>query len=285
MKRSLLLALFAGGLSVAMPAQKPAEPKPDAPTQKLQKLAEWPKLTDSDRAKIAAHLGQFRKDERFHAGARDGLIAMGDKIAPLLFQQVSDRDENINEPIFGVLDTLLGPQHGALLAREGRNSRVMLRRYVALRLCKLFDPELQPVLESMAKDKDDEVAFRASVGLLALGDKEALPAVLRRVRSDWNGCRDLLAEVLPHARSAAAGSWALDIAQKAQAIEQMNALRLMRYLGTKDHMLALKGYLSSEDNIVKKEAINALRVIHGEPPIENMAVFQAIELAKQWQGK
>jgi hypothetical protein len=36
---------------------------------------------------------------------------------------------------------------------------------------------------------------------------------------------------------------------------------------------------------VKREAINTARVLHGEEPIENLSVFQAIEMAKQWLDK
>lgn len=275
------LAILACCLPLAALAQ---EPKPATPA-KAEKLSEWPKLSDLDRDRTMGLLAQFRKQEHLHAGAHDSLVAIGDALAPLLFQQVSDREENINPHIFAVLDEVLGPQHAALLARESKTHKLALRRYVALRLCKLHDQEMLPVLQAMAKDKDEEVVWLANLGLLALAQKPALPAVLARVRTDWPGCRDLIAGVLPAAKSREAGQWVLEAMDKAKAVEQMNALRVLRYLGTKDHTLAIKGYLTAEDNNVKKEAINALRVIHGEEPLEKLSVFQVIDMAKEWQSK
>lgn len=278
----ILFAILACCLPLAAQAQ---EPTPATAPAKIVKLSEWPKLSDLDRDKTMGLLGQFRKQEHLHAGAHDSLVALGDAIAPLLFQQVSDRAENVNPDIFAVLDAVLGPQHAALLARESKARKLELRRYIALRLCKLHDPEMLPVLQSMAKDKDEEVAWLANLGLLALAQKEALPAVLARVRADWANCRELIAAVLPAARSREAGQWVLDSMATAKAIEQMNALRVLRYLGTKEHTLALKGYLTAEDNNVKKAAVNALRVIYGEEPLEKLSVFQVIDMAKQWQSK
>lgn len=276
-------------LSVLLPAllAAPAAGQQDGkpPPKPAAKLEQWPPLADLARDKAIGLVAQFRKDAHLHADARTALVALGDQVVPLLFSLVSDRADNVNEQLFSVFDQLLGPQHSALLAREHKNSRAALRRYVALRLCKLVEPPLQPVLEAMCKDKDAEVVFLANVGLLALRQQSALQPVLQRVRSDWSGCRELLAAVLPAARARTSGQWLLDLAAKATAVEQMNALRLLRWLGTKDHALAIKAYLAAEDNNVKKEAINALRVIHGEEPLENLPVFQVIGLAKEWQNK
>ena len=61
--------------------------------------------------------------------------------------------------------------------------------------------------------------------------------------------------------------------------------RLLRYLGTKDTVVVVRNYLTAEDHTVKKEAVNTMRALHGQEPIENLPVFQVIEMAKEWLTK
>jgi hypothetical protein len=53
----------------------------------------------------------------------------------------------------------------------------------------------------------------------------------------------------------------------------------------KEQASLLRHYLEASDHTVKKEAINTARVLHGEPPLENLPVFQAIEMSKEWLKK
>jgi hypothetical protein len=65
----------------------------------------------------------------------------------------------------------------------------------------------------------------------------------------------------------------------------MAGLRLLRHLMVKEQGALLHRYLDAGEHTVKREAINAARCLHGEAPIENLSVFQAIEMAKQWRAK
>jgi hypothetical protein len=95
----------------------------------------------------------------------------------------------------------------------------------------------------------------------------------------------MIAEVLPQERSLECGNWVFESIAKAGAADQMTGLRLLRSLAVREHGLVLRAYLDAPDHTVKREAINAARALHGEPPIENLAVFQAIEMAKEWKNK
>jgi hypothetical protein len=45
-------------------------------------------------------------------------------------------------------------------------------------------------------------------------------------------------------------------------------------------------FLDTNDNTLRIAAINALRgIVDGEPPIERLAVFDAIEMAKTWKER
>ncbi|HEX5053921.1 MAG TPA: hypothetical protein VFZ65_19235 [Planctomycetota bacterium] len=274
----LLLALAA---PTEIVAQVDAKPEPAA-----SKLAEWPPLKQTDTDRVLALVGQFRKeDPELHAEARKQLLAIGDGAMPLLMQQVSDRTENINTDLFALFDTMLEPRHSALMARETKKPRTELRRYLVRRLCRFGDASLLPVLQTTSKDKDEATAFYASLGMLALKRREAVPAVLAYTKTQWKDVGPLVAEVLPAARSLEVGNWVCEAIAKANAADQMAGLRLLRYLGVKEHQLILRTYLQAPDHTVKKEAINTMRVMHGQEPIENLTVFQAIEMAKEWLQK
>ncbi|GAB4138333.1 MAG: hypothetical protein Fur0037_03990 [Planctomycetota bacterium] len=288
----LLSPLIPLALALAAPAQR--EPVPSSQKietaekngpQEPRRLAAWPALSDANRDRAMGLIRQFHKKEELHRAAEDGLVAIGDSIGPLLFMQLRDGEEQVDEHIEAVLDRILDERHADLIARQIGNKRTAVRRYAALRLCRFRKPDLAKPLEAAAADPDVVAAFRGSVGLLALGRREALPKVLERVRADWNGSRPLLEEVLPGARSREAGGWLLEAAAKGKAVEQQCALRVLRYLGTEDNASGIKSYLGATDGNVKKEAVNALLVIHGRKAIENMTVFQAIGLAKEWQSR
>ncbi len=276
----LLLALIAPRLAPAQGDTKPA------PATTAPKLEEWPTLKDTDKERVLALVGQFRKaDPQLHEEAKRQLIALGDGALPLLLQQVSDRTENCNPLLFAVFDVMLQPRHSALMARESKKPRVELRRYLMLRLCRFVDPELLPVLKAGCKDKDEATAFYASLGMLALKEREVVPAVLAYTKVQWKDTGALVAEVLPAARSMNAGNWVFEAIAKAPAADQMAGLRLLRYLAVKEHSLLLRTYLQASDHTVKKEAVNTMRVLYGEAPIENLTVFQAIKMAEEWLKK
>ena len=257
------------------------KPEPAAATR----LAEWPALKETDKERVLSLAAQFRKDPKLHEEAKRQLIALGDGAMPLLLQQVSDKDEAFNAHLFSVFDETLKPAHAALMARESKKPKVELRRYLFMRMCRFVDPELVPVLKGACKDKDEPTAFYASLGLLALKEREAVPAVIAYTMTRWKEVGAITAEVLPAARSMDAGTWVFEAIAKAPPAEQMAGLRLVRYLAVKEHLLIMRTYLKAEDHTVKKEAVNTVRVLHGEAPIENLNVFNAIQEAEAWLKK
>ena len=261
-----------------------APPKPADPA--TVQLAEWPKLGDGDRKKIVGAIGQFTKsDKSLHAPAHKRLVELGDLAAPLVMLAVSDRTPEANPPLYAVLDELLQPRHAALMARETKKPQSELRRYLTLRLIRFRDPAQVPTLQELTKDKDEQTTFYASLGLLALQQKDALPATLAYTRSHWAEVTNLVAEVLPAARSTEAADWVLAAIGKGSAVEQMAGLRLLRYLLPKERAAELKPFLKASNHTVLREAINAARVVHGEDPIENLPVFQAVKHQQEWLKK
>ena len=254
--------------------------------QDPHKLSAWPKLgkRDGDRARAAAK--QFRKPRaQLHSAASERLKHLGAGVAPVLIPLISDRAQNINEHIFEVLDHVVDETHAALLARETKRKSVECRRYVARRLAGMRDKETLPVLKRMLADKDEDVAFFAALGALAVGEDIGVDGVLAAARQRWGEQRALIAATLTPARSDRAGMRIWLRIEGARPTDQMAGLRLLRYLATKSQRGRLRRYLGSADFAVKREAINTARVLHGEAALEKISSFQAINLAKQWLEK
>jgi hypothetical protein len=232
---------------------------------------------------MSALLEQVKQaDPERQANGVKGLIALGDGVGPPLLQRVQDRDPAANQPLFTVLDAVLGKQHAALLAREVQKPRPELKRYLMRRLCLFADPELAPVFTAARKDKDARTAFWASLALLAQQQRDALPDVMAFTKDNWPEVAATVAEVLTPARSQQVGEWLFEAMAKASPAEQMTGLRLARYVMVKSQTVILRSYLEAKDHTVMREAINAARVLHGEAPIENLSVFKAIELRNHW---
>jgi hypothetical protein len=297
--RTLIAVLLAAASTLAMaPQQKPPttpdKPAPEkASTEKAspekaaqEKLSEWPLLKETDKERVKALAGQFRKpDEKLHVDAKRSLVQYGAAAAPVLLLLVADRDESINGKLFGVLDEVLDKSHAALMAREAKKPRPELRRYLLLRLCRFGDADLVPLFEATIADKDEQTAFYAGLGLLASKRNTALPPVLAYCKKHWVEVAPLVAEVLPPARSPECGAFVFEAIAKSDVADQMTGLRLLRYLMVKEQGVILRTYLEASDHAVKREAVNAARVLNGEPPIDNLSVFQAIEHAKTWLTK
>ncbi|HEB52071.1 MAG TPA: HEAT repeat domain-containing protein [bacterium] len=276
-----LAALAASASLRAQDEHTPAAGKPSTP----KKLTEWPALDKTVRRRVRALVKDFRKKPELHGAAADKLVAIGAGAVPVLIPMVNDRPDGINDQLFGVIDRLTGPPHAALLAREIRRPSVALRRHLMRRFATFHDPELAPVLTKALKDKDPEIAYYAALALLGIGNLDGLDRVLDTARQRWSESRDLIAAVLPAARSRTTGNAVLERIALAKPTEQMAGLRLLRYLMVKDQRVMLRHYLESSDFAVKREAINCARVVHGEKPLEKLSSFQAINMAKEWLGK
>lgn len=263
------------------PRQDPVRTEPQAG----DKLAEWPALPEPKKQRVFALVGQLEKGEELRQKAVDELVQTGEGAVPLLLMRVSDRTESLNQHLFAVLDRLVTERHTALLARETKKNKVELRRWLADKLARFHDADLAPVLRALTKDADEDIAFTAHVGLVGLGDMESLQPLLDRSKKQWEDVRELIAAVLPAARGKKTGDAVADRIAKEQASVKAGGLRLLRYLGTEQHVVVVRQYLVAEDNAVKKEAVNTMRALHGQDPIENMPVFQAIEMAKEWLSK
>jgi hypothetical protein len=173
----------------------------------------------------------------------------------------------------------------AKLHEEAKKPKVELRRYLVRRLCRFAEPTLLAQLTATMQDKDEQTAFYAALGALALKHREALGPVLDYSKLHWPEVSALVAETLPAAKGRETAEWVFERIAKATAADQMAGLRLLRSLTDLSQAPLLKTYLAASDHAVKREAVNVARALHGEAPVDNLPVFQVIEMAKAWQQK
>ncbi len=295
MNRAFLTLLACTSISLAPALAQDDKPAPsNAPLAQQAEaglpkpLAAWPALAAKDRDRAIVLTGQFKKDDdALKQSARGELLAMGAGAAPVLFQKVGDAEKELalNDELYLVFDSMLTAEHRALMAEQAKKKKIELRKYLLRRLCVMPDPELKSAFEPFRKDDDEQVAFFANLGLASLRDKDALLDVLERTRADWAAHVDMVKQALPAARSSECARAVIEHMAKQGTEVKAAGLRLLRYLATETEKPTIKVFLGSEDHGVVKEAVNALRVMHGQEPLEKLSAFDAIGMAKEWQGK
>ena len=83
-------------------------------------------------------------------------------------------------------------------------------------------------------------------------------------------------------------AWLQKRIRNGKLMEQVTGLRLMRALAPKEMGRSILPYLDSEDYIIKKEAVNALRVVvDGKKPfpLTELTVFRIQQLRKEWKAR
>lgn len=269
--------LLAAVLCGAVPAQS------TKPTSKPT----WPKLSASEAAKARGWIRRLDvDDEDAIATVEHDLVALGAGVAREVVRELDAKDDESRELAARVLDRVLEPQHAPLLEPLLEQREVHARRYASLRIARFHAKDSEPALRDALEDEDADVAFHAALGLAGLGDLEQLDAVYERCNDDWREIGDVVTEVLAPLRSSEATAWVRKRLMSADDRGKVTCLRLMRSLCTRELAGLIAIHLDSEQAAIKKEAINALRVVvDGDPPIENLSSFDAITMAQKWKER
>jgi len=214
------------------------------------------------------------------------LRGMGAGITLELLRQLDDENEDKVAALGRILDAVLTPEYGHLVARLVRRKEPDVRMYATSRLARNHQSEMTPIFREVLEDDAEDVRFYAALGLGGLEDMESMKIVFDRCRREWVRFAAVVSEVLTPARGPETADWVLAEMESGDPLAQVVGLRLLRSLAPKSYKEKLQVYLDAEQNAVKKAAINALRVvIDGEPPLEQLSVFQAIELAEKWRQR
>jgi len=263
-------------------------PDKEAPTTKKPA---WPTLDKKAKAKGEKYLKLLRsKKPEIRENAVGQLTALGAGFSDRAIRSLKDSENhNVNEHLVKILDATLKPEHSPLVALHHRHKAVSGRRYVFKTLARLGQPGSVALFQRSLKDSDIEVSYYSALGLIkATRSTAALGVVYDRCLREWE---DLSAELSRHLATHRSDKFLPWIARKLKSEDthdHVTALRMMRILSPPAGKVMVRRFLDSEHALVKKEAINTLRVIvDGEPalPLKKITVFMVINLAKAWKSR
>lgn len=279
MHRLLAQLLCLAGLWLATAANA-QEPKVEPPT--------WPELNSkqTEAAKLALRrLGD--EDEEVADAAEAELQDLGPAIAPMLLARLADRRPQHEEVLVRVLHRVVPETHAPLIADKASSKAALLRSFAVEYLAGLGDDTYRPIFEKARKDKDEDVAFRAVLGLAGLRDQDALLDLLQLCETlEWRDVSTLVQAGLAHARDGVLTDKLVKAMPRDDERRVVTGLRLLRSVAPKEYAGVIATWLDAEQHAVKKEAINTLRaVVDGDRPLENLSVFQAIDQAKKWKER
>ena len=294
--QSALLALGCTPLSGFAAAQDPAptERPVDKPTDKpVERLKEWPEL--DDEARVKRELAKLRKARTPEMGetAAVWLTELGAGCAPLLLGALGkEKNEDAQERLRAVLDAVTGAPHTRLLSAYYDHKSPNIRRWTGLRTAAFPDRGVREAAEKAlaklrkAKRTDLEDLWPAALAATAAGSIEGLDVVRLRVDADWGDVGGIARTALEGARGPAATHKTVEAMDGAKRQAIVAGLRMLSGCGDESALPTVKRHLASSDNTIRIEAINACRgILDGDPPLERLSAFDAIEVAKRWQER
>jgi hypothetical protein len=290
-------------LALAAPASARQDPAPaeKAASTPVERLAEWPKLETEAAKNVKIDVAKLRKASTPEMGeqAVAALVAAGAGVAPELLGVLGkERDAQARLRVENVLDQITGAAHTRLLMPYFADKSRDVRSW-ALRRCGAFpdsaiakEAEAALAAAKAVKAKDpkaegiDREVFSAVLCTTAAGSHAALDLVAIYAKDQWGKYGAELRPALEAVRDETATKHALELVASDDRGKKVAGLNMLAGCGTKSAIAPLRPLLDSTDNSIRVATINALRgIVDGDPPIANLPVFEAIELAKKWKEK
>ena len=273
------LATLTLALAACVQGQEPA---------KRAKPTKWPELKRADERRVGGMIRRLvHQNEKKREDALNGLLEIGVTSSKYLLRAINDRQPELHEPVFGILDRVTTADYSEVIADLlTGDKRVAVRHWAARRLTDLAVPASKKPLQKALKDKDERVRYLAALGLCSLGDWQGFDLVFERCKTNFAEESSRIHDVLASSRGKPAANLVQARMDRADVASVLTGLRLMRTLAPPEYAGVLKVFLDNKAHAVKKEAINALRVVvDGDAPVENLSVFQVIGAAKKWKER
>jgi hypothetical protein len=281
----------------AATAAAPAAPGTAQDPEPIERLEAWPDIEDESAAKREMSRLRVAQTEAMGEEGGAALRAMGAAVAPMLLKAYEkERDDDARDRVHAVLLAVTGAPHTRLLAREFKHKSPLVRTFCLRRVAAFPDPGVrEPAeaaldgLEKRGDKADPEELYLAAVCATSAGSEAGLERVFARARDHWKEDGASIRVALEAVR----GEQVSDIFAKRLAenkgLERADRLALLHVLagcGTETAKGAVRRYLDDDDNGLRIAAINALRgMVDREPPIDQLPVFEAIEVANAWKRR
>ena len=271
--------------------------QPSADEEPIVRLEEWPELEDEAQAKREIARLRRAQTEAMGEEAASALTEIGAAAAPLLLKAYDkERDEAARSRVHAVLLAVTGAPHTRLLAREFDHKTAHVRHFCLLRAADFPDPGVRDAaektlsaLEARGEKADPQEVFLAALCATSAGSEAGLDHVYEQARENWGTYGTRIRAALEAVRNEQVSDRFARQLAGAVKVERSDRLALLHVLagcGTEKATGAVRRFLDHDDNNLRIAAINALRgMVDGDPPIEKLPVFEAIEVANEWKRR
>jgi hypothetical protein len=301
---ALALCALAAAAAGQDPAPAPPAPPPEGPApaarpkaEEIVRLEAWPEIPKDQKKQVEVDIERLRKahTEEMGVQARAALIADGAGIVPELLPKLGkEKDPAAVARIEEVLTAVTGAQHTRLLAASFADKSQPLRTFALLRVAEFPDAgtraEAEAALARAAAvqdpGKEDQAEhLAAALAATASGSLLGLDHLAERAETGFGAHGKRMRTALEAVRGPEA-TQQLAPRLKGERAQKIAALNLLAGCGDPSAKALVKPHLDDSDNSVRIAAINALRgIVDGDPPLDQLPVFKAIELAKEWKAR
>jgi hypothetical protein len=272
----------------------PAAAKKKRPKQEVVHLTEWPK--PADKAQVALDIERLCKARtpEMALQAREALEATGDPTVPFLLERMGkERDEAAVKRIREVLITNTKAAHTRLLAKEFEDRSEGTRTFALWRCAAFPDKEIRPAAEqawTRLKKLGDKAApeelYAAALCAASTGSVVGLDVLHAAALKSWERRGVEIRAAIEGARGPEAAKLEVAKLEGADQKQKVAVLRMLAGCGDASALPAIRRFLDDDDNQIRVAAINACRgIVDGDPPLEQLPVFEAIETAKKWKER
>lgn len=292
---ALALATLCASPSFAFqdPALK-TPPKVEKSKVAIERLKEWPK--PADKSTLLTDVERLCKARTPEMGtqAHDALKACGASAVPFLLERYGkERDKDALERLREVLLETTDGAQTRLLAKHFTSKSTTERTFALWRTAAFPDPEVaaaaNAALESVKKqgDKaDPDERYAAALCAASAGSNQGIEILWDAALKDWDKHGVEIRTAVEPLRGAEATKWAIAKAEGGGLKEKLGTLHLLAGVGDRSSTSYARPFLDDSDNTLRVASINALRgIVDGDPPLEQLPVFEVIEMAKQWKLK
>ena len=287
-----LVALVA--FAPAAAAAQDESPK-EAPAP-IERLDAWPELGGSELSLVKRDIARLRKarTEEMGTEARAALIGAGAGVVPLLLPSLGrEQDPAAKQRITAVLETLSGAAHTRLLGEYFTDESREVRVWCLERCARFPDPGLLEPAEAawnavvkLGERADAGERDAAAVCAASAGSWASFEHVKKTALASWGKSGDLIRTALETIRGPRGIERTRDLLSSEDRKQIVAGLNLLSGCGDELAIPEVRPFLSNDDNSIRVAAINAMRgIVDGAPPVENLPVFDAIEMANEWMRR
>jgi hypothetical protein len=267
---------------------------PQKPAEEIKYAEAWPTV---DKRKVKVEVERLRKARVPEMGdqAHLALVAFGPGAAPLLLEKLGkEKGEEALERIEAVLLKLTDATHTRLLSLYFSNKDAHTRIWAMTRVAGFPDAGVRAAAEKAFKaadkrkrDRDPKEVYAAALCCASSGSFSGFEIICVDAESKWKQHGRLAHVALTALRGAEATAKVKSLLEDSERKRKVAGLRLLGAVGDKETATGLvRPMLDSTDNSLRVAAINALRgIVDGDPPLEKLPVFEAIERANKWKSR